>query len=167
MLLNVVGDLMKEINVIVEGGKATMGPPLGPALGGLGVNPGQIVSEINKATASFAGMKVPVKVLVDPKTKEFSIEVGSPPVAELLKKEAGVEKGHGKAWREGAVGDITMEKIVSIAKSISQKSLSLSLKEVVKEVVGTALSLGITVDGKNPKDVIKDIDDGKYESIIH
>ena len=158
---------MKEINVIVEGGKATMGPPLGPALGGLGVNPGQVVAEINKATSAFSGMKVPVKVIVDPKTKEFTVEVGTPPVSELLKKEAGIDKGHGKAWREDPIGDISMEKVVSIAKSVFQKSLSLSLKEAVKEVVGTALSLGLTVDGKNPKEVIQDIEDGKYESLIH
>ena len=78
------------IPAIVEGGKATAGPPLGPALGPLGVNIGGIIDEINKKTGPFAGLKVPVKVIVDKETKKFEIEVGSPSTGELLKKELGV-----------------------------------------------------------------------------
>ena len=84
--------MTKTINAIVEGGKATPGPPLGPALGPLGINAAQVVAEINKQTASFSGMKVPVAVNVDPKAKTFTVSVGSPPTAELLKKEAGIQK---------------------------------------------------------------------------
>ena len=62
---------MKEINIIIEGGKATAGPPLGPALGPLGINAGKVVEEINEKTKGFSGVKIPVKVIVDPKTKEF------------------------------------------------------------------------------------------------
>ncbi len=81
------------IPAIVEGGKATAGPPLGPALGPLGVNIGGIIDEINKKTSPFSGLKVPIKVIVDKNAKTFVIEVGSPSTGELLKKEAGVEKG--------------------------------------------------------------------------
>ena len=63
----------QTIEQLVEGGKATAAPPLGPALGPLGVNIGQVVAEINKKTESFKGMQVPVKVIVDGDTKEFSI----------------------------------------------------------------------------------------------
>ena len=153
---------MKEINVIVEGGKATAGPPLGPALGPLGINTAKVVEEINKKTSGFSGIKVPVKVIVDPSTKEFSIEVGSPPVSELLKKRAGIEKGSGSAWKEGSVGNISLKDIVEISNSIEDNTLSSSKKALVKEVLGTALSIGLTVDNKNPKQLISEINEGKH-----
>jgi len=129
---------IKEIKVIVEGGKATAGPPIGPALGPLGINAGQVVAEINKATASFKGIKVPVTIKVNVKDKTFEIEVGAPPVAELIKKEVGIEKGHGKAWREPPVGDLPLAKAVEIARSAAGKMLASNLKKATKEVLGTA-----------------------------
>ena len=157
---------MKEIKVIVEGGKATAGPPIGPALSPLGVNIGQVVAKINEATKDFKGVKVPVVIKVDPATKEFEIEVGSPPTSELIKKELKLEKGHGKAWREAPVGDLPLEVAVKIAKSTLGSSLAESLKERTKEVLGTALSMGVSVNGKNPKEVIKEIDEGKHDSLF-
>ncbi len=153
----------KTINAIVDGGKATAGPPLGPALGPLGINAGQVVAKINEATKDFAGMKVPVKVIVDTDTKEFRIEVGSPPTAELLKKEAGIEKGAGN--REAPAGDLSVEQVVKIAKS-KKDSLGKDIKATLKEVCGTCLSLGITIGGKNARDVIKEIDEGKHDSLL-
>ncbi len=85
----------EKIEALVDGGKASAGPPLGPALGPLGVNIGQIVSEINKKTKDFAGMKVPVVIIVDPKTKDFTITVGTPPASSLIKQELGVDTAPG------------------------------------------------------------------------
>ncbi len=153
----------KTINAIVDGGKATAGPPLGPALGPLGVNAGQVIAKINEATKDFAGMKVPVKVIVDTETKEFRIEVGTPPTSELIKKEAGIEKGSGT--KDEPAGDIALEKLAKIAKSKSN-SLGRDLKSTLKEVCGSCLSLGLTIDGKNPRDVIQEIDDGKHDSLV-
>ena len=84
---------MKTIDTIVEGGKAAAGATLGPALGPLGINIGQVIAAINEQTKGYAGMSVPVKVIVDKDTKKFEVEVGSPPVSALLKKELKVEKG--------------------------------------------------------------------------
>ncbi|MGC8817050.1 MAG: 50S ribosomal protein L11 [Candidatus Hadarchaeum sp.] len=151
-----------RVKVMVEGGKANPGPPLGPALGPLGVNVAQVVAKINEATSSFAGMKVPVTVVVKKKTKEFSIEVGSPPTAALIKKELGLEKGAKTAGKE-VVGNLTLAQVVKIAKLKSGASLAKTLKSAVKEVLGTCVSLGVTVDGKNPKEVQKEIDEGKHE----
>lgn len=153
----------KTINAIVDGGKATAGPPLGPALGPLGVNAGQVIAKINEATKDFAGMKVPVKVIVDTDTKEFRVEVGTPPTAELIKKEAGIEKGAGN--REAPAGDISVEQAVKIAKS-KKDSLGKDLKSTLKEICGTCVSLGVTIGGKNPRDVIVEIDEGKHDSLI-
>lgn len=163
-VLSWVITLEKTINAIVEGGKATAGPPLGPALGPLGVNTPAIIAEINKHTAAFAGMKVPVSIVVDTKTKAYKIEVRSPPTAELIKGEAGIQKGAGN--REAAAGDISMDKIITVAKQKASCSLSKNLTETVKEILGTCVSMGITVDGKNPKQVLKEVDAGKYSLAV-
>ena len=154
---------MKTINVVVEGGKASAGPPLAPALAPMGVNIGQVVAKINEETKDFAGMKVPVTVNVDPGTKEFTVEVGSPMTSEIIKKEAGIEKGAGD--REAAAGDISMEKLVDIAKK-KRNSLGKDLKETLKEVIGTCVSMGVTVDGKNAKEAMQEVEQGKHDSLL-
>jgi large subunit ribosomal protein L11 len=154
---------MKTIDAIVEGGKASAGPPLAPALAPMGVNIGQVVAKINEATKAFAGMKVPVKVHVDPKTKQFTIDVGSPPTAEIIKKAAGIEKGAGN--REAPAGDLSMEKAVTIAKS-KTNSLGKDAKETLKEILGTCVSMGVTIDGKKAKVAIKEVNEGKHDSLL-
>ncbi|MEM2890340.1 MAG: 50S ribosomal protein L11 [Candidatus Hadarchaeum sp.] len=151
-----------RVKVMVEGGKANPGPPLGPALGPLGVNVAQVVAKINEATSSFAGMKVPVTVVVKKKTKEFSIEVGSPPTAALIKKELGLEKG-AKTPGSEVVGNLSLAQVVKIAKLKSGASLAKTLRSAVKEVLGTCVSLGVTVDGKSASEVQREIDEGKHE----
>lgn len=154
---------MKTIDVIVEGGSATAGPPLGPALGPLGVNAAQVVAKINESTKAFKGMKVPVKVIVDPKTKSFTIEVGTPPTAELIKKEAGIEKGAGN--REAAAGNVSFAKLVTIAKAKSN-SLGKDTKMIIKEILGSCVSMGVTVDSKKPKEVMAEVDKGMHDSLL-
>src|SRR3989344_3624565 len=105
----------QTVEAMVPGGKATASPPLGPAVGPLGVNIGQVVGEINKKTAAFNGMQVPVKVKVDTDTKAFEISVGTPPASGLIKKEANLEKASGKAKHE-MVADILIEQVIKIAK---------------------------------------------------
>ncbi len=146
-----------RIKLLVEGGKASPGPPLGPALGPLGVNVGQVVQRINQATSKFSGMKVPVILTVDRKTKEFQVEVGSPPVSVLVKKELGIEKGAKTAGKE-AVGNLSLSQVVKIAREKGGKNL----KSKVKEVLGTCKSMGVTVEGKDPREVQREIEEGKY-----
>lgn len=147
----------KTIDAIIDGGKATAGPPLGPALGPLGVNAGAVVAEINKVTAAFGGMKVPVKIIVDTATKQFHVEVGAPPTAELLKKEAKIEKGAGA--KDQVVGNLPLTSVIQIAKQ--KKTLARGLKSAVCEVLGTCKSMGITVEGKDPRVIIKEVHEGK------
>jgi len=152
------------IESLVDGGKASAGPPLGPTLGPLGVNIGKIIEEINKKTKDFEGMKVPVKIIVDEK-KNFEIVVGTPPTSSLILKELNLEKGSQKPGSE-IVGDMSIEKVLKIAKMKREGMLSEDIKSNVKEVLGTCLSAGVSVDGKNPKQVIEEIDEGKYEESI-
>jgi len=155
---------MPEIlKALIEGGKATAGQPLGPALGPKGVNIMQVVNTINDKTKQFQGMKVPVKIIIDPKTKNFEIEVGTPPAASLILHEIKAEKGSGVPSKT-KVGNLTVDQAVKIAKMKFDSILGKDLKKKAKEVIGTCTSIGVTVEGKLPKEVLKEIDEGKYDS---
>src|SRR3989344_960309 len=154
-----------KVEVLVEGGKATAAPPLGPALGPMGVIIGQVVSDINKKTASFAGMQVPVKIFIDKETKQYEIIIGTPPASGLIKKEVNLEKGSGKAKHE-MVADILIEQVIKVAKMKETATLGKSLKEKVKEVVGTCQSMGILVEGKHAKETLRDVEAGLFDEEI-
>jgi len=149
------------VEVLVTGGRATPGPPLGPAIGPLGLNVKKVVDEINKKTKEFEGLAVPVKIIVK-EDKSFEIEVGVPPVSALIKRELGLEKGAHKTKHE-VVGNLTLEQVIKIAKMKRKQMLSYSLKSAVKEVLGTCVSMGVTVEGKHPKEVIREINEGKIQ----
>jgi len=150
---------------LIEGGKATAGPPIGPALGPIGVNLPLIVEEINRNTKDYAGMRVPVKVIVDVDTKEFEVEVGIPTTSALIVKERGVEKGSG-APSTDKVGNLTMEQVVRIARIKRPQLLAKTLKAAVKEVLGTCVSMGVTVEGKDPREVQREVDEGVYDQLL-
>ncbi|MCK5636661.1 MAG: 50S ribosomal protein L11, partial [Thermoplasmatales archaeon] len=125
--------MAETVEALVEGGKASAGPPLGPALGPLGVNIMQIINSINEKTKQFDGIKVPVKVIVDLKTKDFEIEVGTPPASSLILKELGLEKGSGSAGTH-KIGDLTIDQAIKVAKMKYDKLLGRELKQKTKEV---------------------------------
>jgi len=155
----------QTVESLVPGGKATAAPPLGPALGPLGVNIGQVVADINKKTAVFNGMQVPVKVIVDMDTKKFEISVGTPPASALILKEAGIEKGSGNP-KTDKVADIFIEQIIKIAKMKESNLLGNDLKAKVKEIIGTCNSMGILVEGKPAVEAIKEVNEGKFDKEI-
>ena len=126
-----------SIEALVEGGKATPGPPLGPALGPLGVNVKAIVDKINEVTKDFTGMKVPVTIIIQ-LDKTYDIEVGVPPTSALLAKEAGVEKGSGTAGTE-VPADIKMNSIIKVAKMKEVKSAPKKKGSFLMGVFTTAL----------------------------
>ncbi len=155
----------ERLEVLVEGGKATAGPPLGPALGPLGVNIVQVVKDINEKTKSFDGMKVPVVLLIDPKTKRYTIEVGTPPVSALILKEIGAEKGSGEAGKT-MIGNISLKQAIKIADIKKDALQGGDLKKRVMEVIGTCVSMGVTVEGKKPKEILAEIQAGKYDAAL-
>lgn len=152
----------ETVSALVEGGQASAGAPLGPSLGPLGVNIGKVVNEINEKTEKFEGMTVPIEVIVDTETNEFEIEVGTPPVSALVKKELDLEKGAGNP-KEEKVGDLNIEQAKKIAGMKENDLVSMSTKSAVKEILGSCVSMGITVEGKDPREVQKEIDEGKYD----
>ncbi|MCX6767510.1 MAG: 50S ribosomal protein L11 [Candidatus Micrarchaeota archaeon] len=155
------------IPALVEGGKATPAPPLGPSLAPTGVNIGQIIAAINEKTKSFAGMQVPVKVTVDKDTKQFEIEVGTPPVSALVKKELGITepvKEEAGAKGKKPIGNLSFQQVIEIARKKEPGSLSKTLKALVKEVIGTCQSMGATVEGKEAKEAMKLVESGELKA---
>jgi len=152
----------KSVSALVTGGEASAGPPLGPALGPMGINVLQVVNTINEKTKEYAGMKIPVRVEVDAETKQFTVEVGVPPTAMLVMKEAGAQKGSGKTGTEFA-GDLTMDKIIKVAKVKIEHSYANDVRGAVKEVLGTCVSSGVKIEGKTPKELLKEIDEGRWD----
>jgi len=156
----------QTISSLVTGGEASAGPPLGPALGPMGVNILQIITAINEQTKEFQGMKIPVTVVVDADTKKWEIEVGIPSASALLLKDAGIQKGSGTSGTEW-VGEVSVDMIAKIAKVKLETSYASSLKSVAKQIVGTCVSLGIKVEGKTPKEFTAEINEGKWDSKLN
>ncbi len=152
------------INALIEGGSATAGPPLGPSLAPMGLNIGEVIGKINEETKEFKGMKIPVKVIVDKDTKTFEIEVGSPPTSELIKKAAGIAKG--RTEKDQEVGNISLEKVIEVAKKKRGKNLGKGLKNITKEMLGSCVSLGLKCNGKSPKEVTEEINKGEHDSLF-
>jgi large subunit ribosomal protein L11 len=150
------------VEVLVEGGRATPGQPLGPALGPLGVNIPKVVAEINNKTRAFDGMKVPVKIIIDSKTKNFEVKVGTPPTSSLISKELGVEKGSGSP-KATKVGNLSIAQAIKIAEMKGDSLMGKDLKMRVLEVVGTCTSMGVTIEGMEPKAARNEILAGKFD----
>jgi len=142
--------MKREIKALVDGGAAKPMPPLGPALSAAKLPVNEVIAKINEATKSFSGMKVPVTIIYEGLNYEIVVEI--PPITELIKKEAKIEKGASN--KDQIAGNITMDKLIELAKSTSSNSKS--VKARLKELIGTCQSMGITIDGKKPKE-IKDI----------
>jgi large subunit ribosomal protein L11 len=153
------------VELLVNGGLATAGPPLGPALGPLGINIMAVVTKINELTHDYAGMKVPVKISVDVDDKTFEVTVGTPTASALIVAELKVEKGSGTP-NTVKVGNLSMEQVVRIAKIKRHELLAQTLKLAAKEMLGTCVSLGVTVEGKDPREVQKEIDSGSYSELF-
>jgi large subunit ribosomal protein L11 len=155
----------KVVELLINGGQANAGPPLGPALGPLGLNTMAVVNKINELTHDYAGMKVPVKVTVDVENKTFEVAIGTPTSSALIVSELKIEKGSGTP-NTAKVGDLSMEQVVRIARIKRPELLAPTLKDAAKEILGTCISMGVTAEGKDPREVQKEIDGGKYEELF-
>ncbi len=130
----------QTVDVVVEGGKATAAPPLGPALGPMGVDIQAVVDKINEKTREMEGIKVPVKVIIDTGTKDFRIEVGKPPASQLILKELGIDKGSALAGKDRA-GDLKPDQVRKIAKA----KFGSDDESSVRQIEGTCRSMGVTI----------------------
>jgi large subunit ribosomal protein L11 len=147
----------KIIDLLINGGQATAGPPLGPALGPLGLNIMSVVTKINELTKDYSGMRVPVKIAVNTDDKSFEVTVGTPTSSALIVSELNIEKGSATPNTE-KVGNLTLDQVMRITKVKLPQLLSHNLKNGTKEILGTCISMGVTVDGKDPREIQKEID---------
>ncbi len=149
------------ISGLVEGGKASGGPPLGPALGPLGVNINNVIAEINTKTQMYDGIKIPVKVIVDTSDKSFRIETGSPPTSALILKELGIQSG--SKTKDEVVGDITLDQLKKIASAKESKLFGNTQQARIKQVLGTCKSMGVKCENEDPRIVIQKINSGEIK----
>jgi len=154
------------VDAMVEGGKASGGPPIGPALGPTGVNIYQVVQKINEVTQPYEGLKVPVTIIVDPSSKEFEVEVGTPPTSALILKEVGAPQGSGEP-NLSKVGDISIEQLKRVAKGKANDLTALDMKAAVLTVAGTCVSMGVTIEGKEPKVFQEEIGNGEWDDELN
>ncbi|MEK6831104.1 MAG: 50S ribosomal protein L11 [Nanoarchaeota archaeon] len=154
-----------KLKLLIEGGDMKPGPSIAQQLGPIGVNIGKVISDVNQATKEFKGMKVPVELDINEKTKNFTVHTSSPPTSELLKKEFNLEKGSQKI-SEVKVANASIEDVIKIAKIKHPNMLEKDLKTAVKSVLGTCLSVGIIVENNNAKDIIQEINLGKFSNEI-
>ena len=133
--------------------------------GPTGINIKDVVDAVNEKTMIFRGLTVPVRIECDPETKEFEIFVETPSTASLLLKELGAEKGS-DASSETKVGNLTLDQIMNVVEAKKDTFLEKTYKAAVKTVLGTALSIGATVESEDPRKIQKMIDDGEYDDKI-
>ncbi|MEI3392020.1 MAG: 50S ribosomal protein L11 [Clostridia bacterium] len=136
-------EVVKQIKLQIEAGKATPAPPVGPALGSSGVNIMQFVKEFNDRTANQAGLIIPVVISVY-KDKSFDFITKVPPVAVLIKKTLGIQKGSGKPNKD-KVAKITKEQVRAIAEQKMPDLNASTIEAAMSMVAGTARSMGVVV----------------------
>ncbi len=152
----------KTFNFIVSGGEASGGPPIGPALGPLGLNIMAVVNKINEGTAEYKGVKVPVEVTVDTDTKQFIVKVGMLSTYALVTQALGIQKGS-QTPNTDFVGDLSFDQLISVARRKREGLLAASLKSAVKEILGSCQSIGVTIEGQPAKEMQALVSSGEYD----
>jgi len=155
--------MAETIELLVEGGEATAGPPLGPALGPTEIDVGAVVGAINEETADFEGTEVPVTVTVE--DGEYEIEVGLPPTSALIKDEVGFDTGSGRPQAE-FVAEMTAEQLKKVAEMKADDLLSYDTKNAAKEIAGSCVCLGVKIEGEDPREAARRIDEGEFDDVL-
>lgn len=137
-------EIVKKFKLQAPGGQATPAPPVGPALGANGVNPGQFITQFNAATKAMNGMMCTVEITTY-SDRTFTFEVKSPPASALLKEAAKAAKGSGAPNKEKVGNKVTRAQIRKIAETKIKDMNSFSLEAAEKVIMGTARNMGIEV----------------------
>lgn len=156
---------IKIVKVQIRGGEAKPEPPLGPAIIDAGLNITEVLERINRETEKYRGYTVTVKLVIDLDTKNYDIHVELPTVTSLLLEVAKASEPSGDPMHK-KIGNISIEDVIKVALIKKPELTARSLKAAVKTILGSARSIGLTVDGKDPKDVSKEIDQGLYDEVL-
>lgn len=138
-------EVINRLKIMAPGGKATPAPPLGPALGGAGINPGQFVQKFNAETAKLNG-KIVGCIITVYNDRSFTFEIKSSPASVLIKEAAKIEKGSGVPNKD-KVGKITKKQVEGIAKEKLSDLNAGSLEAACRIIEGTARNMGVVVEG--------------------
>lgn len=134
----------KILKLIIEGGKATPAPPLGPSLAPHGINIGEFCNKFNQVTKNLEGVQIPVEVIIyEDRTFDFILK--KPPLSYLIKKELGIEKGASETGRQ-IVGKLTKEQVRKIAEEKLPDLNTKDIEKAMKIVEGVARSMGVVVE---------------------
>ncbi len=155
-----------EVKLLVDGGEMKPGPAVSQKLGPAGVNINDVIQKVNEITIGFKGMQVPITIIVNSKDKSFEIEVSSPPISGMLKKEANIKNGSGIQKKLNSA-NISIEQVIKVAKAKMPNLLCKDLKSAVKTAVGSCASLGILIENKPAVEIESDIDNGIYDKEIN
>jgi large subunit ribosomal protein L11 len=136
-------EVVNKIKIMAPGGKATPAPPLGPALGGAGLNPGQFVQQFNAKTAQLNG-KVVGCVITIYNDRSFSFEIKSSPASVLIKEQAKIEKGSGVPNKD-KVGKLKRSQVEAIAKEKMNDLNAGSIEAAMRIIEGQCRNMGVTV----------------------
>jgi len=138
-------EISSQFKIQAAGGQATPAPPIGPALGAHGVNPGQFIQQFNERTRPLNG-KIVGCVITVYADRTFDFEVKSPPAAVLIKDAAGIEKGSGVPNKD-KVGKLTTDQLREIAQEKGKELTGHSTEALMRTIAGTARSMGVEVEG--------------------
>ncbi|XP_036896433.1 60S ribosomal protein L12-like [Sturnira hondurensis] len=153
-----------EVKVVYlrrTGGEVGATSALAPRIGPLGLSPKKVGDDIAKATGDWKGLRIPVKLTIQ--NRQAQIEVVPSASALIIKALKEPPRDRKKQKNIKHSGNITFDEIVSIARQMRHRSLARELSGTIKEILGTAQSVGCNVDGRHPHDIVDDINSGAVE----
>jgi len=156
---------LETIDMVVEGGKASPGPAIAQKLGPMKINVGEVMKKVNDKTSAFKGMKVPVKIKVNPDDKSYDVEVGTPSTSELIKKEIGLEVGSARPDKE-KVSIIGVESLLKIAKMKDDDIYALDIRKSLKTIAGSCNAMGVLVENMTAPEFNKKLEQGAFDKEI-
>ncbi|KAL8982537.1 MAG: hypothetical protein Q9177_005244, partial [Variospora cf. flavescens] len=152
---------VKEITLRATGGEVGASSALAPKIGPLGLSPKKVGEDIAKATGDWKGLRVTVKLTIQNRQASVSVVPSASSLVIKALKEPPRDRKKEKNIKH--TKSIPLDEIISIARTMQFKSLSKNLAGTVKEVLGTAYSVGCQVDGRSPKDISDDVASGAIE----
>merc|ERR1711916_70261 len=149
-----------EVFLRVVGGEVGATSSLAPKIGPLGLSPKKVGDDICKATGDWKGLRITVKLTIQNRQAQVSIVPSAS--SQIIKALKEPPRDRKKVKNIKHSGNVPLEQIIEIARVMRPRSMARQLSGTVKEILGTAQSIGCTVDGSHPHDVIEQIDDGEF-----
>ncbi|CAL1674987.1 unnamed protein product [Lasius platythorax] len=152
---------IKKVFLRCVGGEVGATSSLAPKIGPLGLSPKKVGDDIAKATSDWKGLKITVQLTIQNRQATISVVPSAASLIIKALKEPPRDRKRQKNIKHS--GNLTFDDIVSIARSMRSRSMSRTLSGTVKEILGTCQSVGCTVEGRPPHDLIDDINAGELE----